>query len=61
MFIAAAQAVADQGPPALLKQGLAYPIEPNILEVEIQTELFCDKQTLYNNATLLNEGVNHPC
>jgi len=37
MFIEAAQAVADQVPPDLLKQGLLYPLQSNILEVEIQT------------------------
>jgi malate dehydrogenase (oxaloacetate-decarboxylating)(NADP+) len=37
MFIEAAQAVADQVPPELLKQGLVYPLQSNILEVEIQT------------------------
>jgi malate dehydrogenase (oxaloacetate-decarboxylating)(NADP+) len=37
MFIAAGQAVADQVPPELLKQGLLYPLQSNILETEIQT------------------------
>jgi malate dehydrogenase (oxaloacetate-decarboxylating)(NADP+) len=37
MFIEAAQAVADQVPPELLKQGLLYPLQSNILEVEIHT------------------------
>ncbi len=37
MFIEAAQAVADQLTPELLKQGLLYPLQSNILEVEIQT------------------------
>jgi malate dehydrogenase (oxaloacetate-decarboxylating)(NADP+) len=37
MFFEAAQAVADQVPPKLLKQGLMYPLQSNILEVEIQT------------------------
>src|SRR6202140_1492344 len=37
MFIEAAQAVADQVPPDQLKQGLLYPLQSNILEVEIQT------------------------
>ncbi len=37
MFIEAAQAVADQVPTDLLKQGLLYPLQSNILEVEIQT------------------------
>jgi malate dehydrogenase (oxaloacetate-decarboxylating)(NADP+) len=37
MFIEAAQAVADQVPPQLLKQGLMYPLQSNILEVEIET------------------------
>jgi malate dehydrogenase (oxaloacetate-decarboxylating)(NADP+) len=37
MFIEAGQAVADQVPPDLLKQGLLSPLQSNILEVEIQT------------------------
>src|SRR3982074_2239996 len=37
MFIEAARAVADQVPPDLLEQGLLYPLQSNILEVEIQT------------------------
>ena len=37
MFIEAGQAVADQVAPELLKQGLLYPLQANILETEIQT------------------------
>jgi len=37
MFIEAACAVADQVPADLLKQGLLYPLQSNILETEIQT------------------------
>ncbi len=37
MFIEAASAVADQVPPDLLKQGLLYPLQSNILETEIKT------------------------
>lgn len=37
MFIDAAQAVADQAPPDLLKQGMLYPPQSNILETEIKT------------------------
>ena len=37
MFIEAAKAVADQVPDALLKQGLLYPLQANILETEIKT------------------------
>jgi malate dehydrogenase (oxaloacetate-decarboxylating)(NADP+) len=37
MFIEAGQAVADQVPPELLNQGLLYPLQSNILEIEIQT------------------------
>src|SRR5260370_28197863 len=36
MFIEAGQAVADQVPPELLKQGLLYPLQSNILDAEIQ-------------------------
>jgi malate dehydrogenase (oxaloacetate-decarboxylating)(NADP+) len=37
MFIEAARAVADQVPAELMKQGLLYPLQSNILETEIQT------------------------
>jgi malate dehydrogenase (oxaloacetate-decarboxylating)(NADP+) len=37
MFIEAARAVADQVASDLLKQGLLYPLQSNILETEIQT------------------------
>jgi malate dehydrogenase (oxaloacetate-decarboxylating)(NADP+) len=37
MFIEAAAAVANQVAPELLKQGLLYPLQANILETEIQT------------------------
>ncbi len=37
MFIEAARAVADQVAPDLLKQGLLYPLQSNILETEVQT------------------------
>ncbi|MGO9014604.1 MAG: NAD-dependent malic enzyme [Dissulfurispiraceae bacterium] len=37
MFIEAGQAVADQVPADLLRQGLLYPLQSNILEIEVQT------------------------
>ena len=37
MFIEAGQAVADQVPADLLKQGLLYPLQSNVLETEIKT------------------------
>jgi malate dehydrogenase (oxaloacetate-decarboxylating)(NADP+) len=37
MFIEAAKAVADQVSPELLKQGLLYPLQGDILETEIKT------------------------
>ena len=37
MFIEAGQAVADQVPSELLKQGLLYPLQSNVLEAEVQT------------------------
>ena len=37
MFIEAAMAVADQVPDTLLKRGLLYPPQSNILETEIKT------------------------
>jgi malate dehydrogenase (oxaloacetate-decarboxylating)(NADP+) len=39
MFIEAARAVANQVPDALLKQGLLYPLQANILETEIKTAI----------------------
>nr|MBW4628632.1 hypothetical protein [Brasilonema octagenarum HA4186-MV1] len=39
MFIEAAAAVADQVPEDLLKQGLIYPPQSNILETEIKTAI----------------------
>ena len=39
MFIEAASAVADQVPEDMLKQGLLYPLQSNILEIEIQTAI----------------------
>jgi malate dehydrogenase (oxaloacetate-decarboxylating)(NADP+) len=44
MFIEAGQAVADQVPDELLKQGLLYPLQSNILETEIQTAARVAKQ-----------------
>jgi malate dehydrogenase (oxaloacetate-decarboxylating)(NADP+) len=44
MFIEAGQAVADQVPAELLKQGLLYPLQSNILETEIQTAARVAKQ-----------------
>jgi malate dehydrogenase (oxaloacetate-decarboxylating)(NADP+) len=43
MFIEAAAAVADQVPDALLKQGLIYPLQSNILETEIKTAAWVAK------------------
>jgi malate dehydrogenase (oxaloacetate-decarboxylating)(NADP+) len=37
MFIEAGNAIADQVPAELLKQGLLYPLQSNILEAEVQT------------------------
>jgi malate dehydrogenase (oxaloacetate-decarboxylating)(NADP+) len=39
MFIEAASAVADQVPEDMLKQGLLYPLQSNILEIEIKTAI----------------------
>lgn len=39
MFIEAASAVADQVPEDMLKQGLLYPLQSNILEIDIQTAI----------------------
>lgn len=37
LFIEAASAVADQVPPDLFEKGLLYPLQSNMLEIEIQT------------------------
>jgi malate dehydrogenase (oxaloacetate-decarboxylating)(NADP+) len=37
MFLSAAQAVADQVTPGQLEQGLIYPLQSDILEIEIKT------------------------
>ena len=37
MFLDSARAVADWAPGRLLKQGLLYPLQSNILETEINT------------------------
>lgn len=49
LFITAAQAVADQVPDELLKQGLLFPLQSNILEVEIHTATRVAKQIFDKN------------
>lgn len=56
MFIQAAQAVADQVPADLLKQGLLYPLQSNILEVEIKTAARVAKLVFDSNLA----GVERP-
>jgi malate dehydrogenase (oxaloacetate-decarboxylating)(NADP+) len=48
MFIEAGHAVADQVPSELLKQGLLYPLQSNILEAEIQTAARVAKLVFYS-------------
>lgn len=56
MFIEAAKAVADQVSPKLLKQGLLYPLQANILETEIKTA--ARVATLVFDSSLA--GIEHP-
>jgi malate dehydrogenase (oxaloacetate-decarboxylating)(NADP+) len=56
MFIEAARAVADQVAPDLLKQGLLYPRQSNILETEIQTAARVAKLVFDSGLA----RVNHP-
>jgi malic enzyme len=62
MFMEAAQAMADQVPPELLKQGLLYPLQSNLLETEIQTaarvaKLVFDSGSGYGSGF----GAGSPC
>ncbi len=56
MFIEAGQAVADQVPPELLKQGLLYPLQSNILETEIKTAARVARVVFESNLA----GVDRP-
>jgi malate dehydrogenase (oxaloacetate-decarboxylating)(NADP+) len=58
MFIEAAQAVADQVPPELLKQGLIYPLQSNILEVEIHTAARVAKLVFESGLARVNRPVD---
>jgi malate dehydrogenase (oxaloacetate-decarboxylating)(NADP+) len=58
MFIEAAQAVADQVPPELLKQGLVYPLQSNILEVEIHTAARVAKLVFESGLARVNRPVD---
>jgi malate dehydrogenase (oxaloacetate-decarboxylating)(NADP+) len=49
MFIEAAQGVADQVTPEQLEQGLLYPLQSNILEVEIETAVRVAKVVFDSN------------
>jgi len=49
MFVEAARALADQVPPDLLKQGLLYPPQSNILETEIKTAAQTARVVFDNN------------
>ena len=49
MFVEAARALANQVPPDLLKQGLLYPPQSNILEIEIKTAAQTARVVFDNN------------
>ncbi|MBN3927263.1 MAG: oxaloacetate-decarboxylating malate dehydrogenase [Nostoc sp. NMS4] len=56
MFIEAASAVADQVPEDMLKQGLLYPLQSNILEIDIKTAIRVAKLVFDNGLA----RVDHP-
>jgi malate dehydrogenase (oxaloacetate-decarboxylating)(NADP+) len=58
MFIEAGQAVADQVPSNLLKQGLLYPLQSNILESEIQTAARVAKLVFDSNLARVARPTN---
>lgn len=58
MFIEAAHAVADQVPSDLLKQGLLYPLQSNILETEIQTAARVAKLVFDSGLARVNRPAN---
>jgi len=58
MFIEAARAVADQVPADLLKQGLLYPPQSNVLETEIQTAARVAKLVFDSGLARVQRPVN---
>jgi malate dehydrogenase (oxaloacetate-decarboxylating)(NADP+) len=58
MFIETARAVADQVPSDLLKQGLLYPLQSNILETEIQTAARVAKLVFDSKLARVNGPAN---
>lgn len=58
MFIEAAKAVADQVPRDLLKQGLLYPLQSNILETEIQTSARVAKLVFDSNLARVDKPAD---
>jgi malate dehydrogenase (oxaloacetate-decarboxylating)(NADP+) len=58
MFIEACQAVADQVPSNLLKQGLLYPLQSDILESEIQTAARVAKLVFDSNLARVPRPAN---
>lgn len=58
LFIEAAKAVADQVPADLLQQGLLYPLQSNILEVEIKTATRVAKMIFDKNLAQVNQPAD---
>jgi len=58
MFIEAGQAVADQVPSNMLKQGLLYPLQSDILESEIQTAARVAKLVFDSNLARVARPTN---
>ena len=59
MFIEAAQGVADQVTPEQLQQGLLYPLQSNILEVEIETAVRVAKLVFDSNLGRVPEPADY--
>jgi malic enzyme len=59
MFIEAGQAVADQVPAELLKQGLLYPLQSDILETEIKTAARVTKVVFESNLACVESPADY--
>lgn len=58
LFIEAAKAVSEQVPADLLQQGLLYPLQSNILEVEIKTATRVAKMIFDKNLAQVNQPTD---